>query len=204
VQRVVGEREPFEDEFEVRHLRITAGFLKGRKLAFSPGTDLRPTSSLHVGILFDLIGDEILESRFLDLFAGSGRVGLEALSRGAERVVFVEKDRDLYCKLNRLCSELNLGNSVEVFRGDVYRAIKRFHSSNLLFDFIFLDPPYAYECDWAHLMLGAILKNGGRIFYEHSPDRKSLDRIPGGLHRVDNRVRGDTAFSVYRKKPCQR
>jgi 16S rRNA (guanine966-N2)-methyltransferase len=148
-------------------LRVTAGIFKGIKLN-SPKELARPTSSKMREALFNIIAQNIQDANFLDLFAGSGIMGIEALSRGAKNVVFVEKN-----KQNALNIEKNLAKlkkPAKIINQDVLLAIELL---NLKFDIVFLDPPYKIS----HLVipktlnlldLANILTSKAKIFIETS------------------------------------
>jgi 16S rRNA (guanine966-N2)-methyltransferase len=120
-------------------IRISAGKWKGRLLEVPPSA--RPTSSRAREALFDLLGDRLAGARVLDLFAGSGAVGLEAVSRGAARAVLVDSDADA---LRKNVERLGAGEAeVSIAAGDVGAFLDRLASRAEAFDFVFCDPPYA-------------------------------------------------------------
>lgn len=124
-------------------MRIIAGKYKGKKLKV-PKTDLRPTTNVVREALFDIIGDKIIGSAFLDIFAGSGLVGLEALSRGAKTVSFVEKSKVAGITIKENIKTLNANGKVYTID---FRKFLKHHSEK--YDYIFFSPPYfeKYEYD---------------------------------------------------------
>jgi len=128
-------------EEEVKAMRVIAGTAKGRKLVVPKGETTRPTSDSLREALFNILGKEVVGAAFLDLFAGSGAVGVEALSRGANLVTFVEKSWAGFKALQENLKRAGLEGRVEVVFADVLRFLKdpRVHRS---YDLIFLDPPY--------------------------------------------------------------
>jgi 16S rRNA (guanine966-N2)-methyltransferase len=126
-------------------LRIVAGSLRGRKLSCTVNTNLRPTPQMVREALFSILGDAVPGRPFFDVFAGTGVVGLEALSRGAASVLFVERDFRLIGELERHIAAFGVGDSARIARSDVYRWIDRWRPPNEPV-VVFLSPPFAdYE-----------------------------------------------------------
>ena len=123
-------------------LRIVAGSLKGRKLSCNVNTNLRPTPQMVREALFSILGDAVPDRPFFDVFAGTGVVGLEALSRGAASVTFVERDFRLIADLERHIAAFGVGAATRIARSDVYRWIERFRppAEPVV---VFLSPPFA-------------------------------------------------------------
>ena len=123
-------------------LRIVAGSLKGRKLSFTIHPALRPTPQMVREALFSILGDAVPGRTFFDVFAGTGVVGLEALSRGASSVVFVERDFRLIAELERHFAAFGVGDATRIARSDVYRWIERWQppAEPVV---VFLSPPFA-------------------------------------------------------------
>ncbi len=118
-------------------IRIIAGKFKGRALDV-PKKGARPTLGALREALFNIIQQEIEGATFLDLFAGAGSMGLEALSRGAKEVCFVEHDRKSCQVIKKNCAALGVGEEAQVFCADAFKALPKMKP----FDFIFADPPY--------------------------------------------------------------
>src|SRR5512132_75419 len=123
-------------------MRIIAGALKGRRLATPKGDTTRPTADQVRIALMDTLMPRLPGARFLDLFAGAGGVGLEALSRGAARAVFVEQDAGAVTALQLNVATLRVKSATRVLRADAVRALNRLAADGERFDLIFLDPPY--------------------------------------------------------------
>jgi 16S rRNA (guanine(966)-N(2))-methyltransferase RsmD len=190
-------------------VRISSGRLKGRKVAtskkiFSPaeGDELRPTSSKVREAIFNILQAEIGEAMFLDLYAGTGAVGLEALSRGAERVFFVESSPVRSKAIMGYLGKLGLESKAAVYQETTEVFLKRAMRTGIKFDIIFADPPYlsdeivkvlpsVAECD--------ILKEGGRMLVEHS-SKKVLPEHMHDIKRIKNYKYGDTMITLYRKE----
>lgn len=150
-------------------MRIIAGKYKGKKLAEFELGSTRPTADMVREALFDKIGFYVEDGVFLDLFAGTGAVGLEAASRGAEAVYFVDKSKEAVSLIKKNISVIS-SNNLQVYNSDFGIALEQFCEQNLEFDIIFLDPPYA--TDFAEAAIEKIkelklLKSDGIIVWEH-------------------------------------
>ncbi len=178
-------------------LRISGGALRGRAVAVPPGA--RPTEGRVREALFSIWGDRLPGARFLDLFAGSGAVGIEAASRGAVRVLCLEDDaravRTLRANIKELGGE---ERQIAVWRVPLPRGLSRLvEQGELAFDLIFADPPYAFT-EYAELLrrLAPLLAEDGEAAIEHSA-RAPLAEEAAGLTRVSERHYGETALSFY-------
>jgi 16S rRNA (guanine966-N2)-methyltransferase len=120
-------------------LRIIGGLFKGRILKAPKGTQTRPTTSLVRGAVFNICQDQIVGARFLDLFAGSGAMGFEALSRGALFATFIEQNRHALQSLQENAALLSVESKVQIIGGDVSASLSRLKAP---YDIIYLDPPY--------------------------------------------------------------
>ncbi len=152
-------------------MRIISGVKRGAKLMALPGDDTRPTTDRVKESLFNIIQWEIRGSRVLDLFAGSGALGLEALSRGADYVCFADNNPAAVKVLNANISKIDFVSKSKVVCGDFRDLIR---GDNNKYDIIFLDPPYA--SDYIHQCLVEIqrkelLANGGIIVCETTKDK---------------------------------
>ena len=125
-------------------MRVISGKYKGRSLEGFSILGTRPTMDRVKESLFAMIQNKISDSCFLDLFSGSGNLGIEALSEGAKEVYFVDKNRKAYTTICRNLDKLGVGCD-NVFCMDYIKALNYFASLNLVFDVIFLDPPYATD-----------------------------------------------------------
>lgn len=189
-------------------MRIIAGIYRSRILKSLKGLALRPTSDRLRETLFDVLGPSVAGSRFLDLFAGTGAIGIEALSRGAREVVFIENHAPSAALIRRNLESLDIRSGFHVLPMDALRGLERLASGQkgggAGFDFVFLDPPYAAAEDYARVLrfLGStdLLASGGIVVAEH---RRSFD-LPveaGVLRRVRILKQGDAALSFYRGGP---
>jgi 16S rRNA (guanine966-N2)-methyltransferase len=178
-------------------MRIIAGAWGGRRLKVPAGKRVRPTAGRVKESVFSILGEHVRGARVLDLYAGSGALGLEALSRGACAAVFVENDpvaaRTLRENLERLAA------AASVVRAPAERAVAELHDS---FDLVFLDPPYGSSLAARTLeILGraGVVAPGGLVVAEHSR-RDELPDHAGALERVDRRRYGDTEVSFYARR----
>ena len=122
-------------------MRIISGSKRGMNLQTPEGLGTRPTSDRIKETLFNMISFDIPGSRFLDLFSGSGQMGIEALSRGAEHAVFVEKEKSAISCIENNLSKAKLNDVATLYKEDVFTALNKLNDSEI-FDFIFMDPPY--------------------------------------------------------------
>jgi len=146
---------------------ITGGIFKGRKLSVPNNVNVRPTMSSVREAIFDSIGGRIIRSTFLDLYAGFGTVGIEALSRGASKVTFVDKSRVCVNTIRKNLEILDCMHCAEICQMTVESFIK---SIDAKYDFIFLDPPYRLDCSAIirEILDKEILANNGIIIWETS------------------------------------
>ena len=183
-------------------MRVVAGSAKGRKLknpSSAFGKRVRPLTDGTREALFNILQPYIEGKDFLDLFAGTGAVGIEALSRGARLAIFVEMDK----RVAQMIRE-NLATTGFTERGEIYtiavdRALKLLHRQNALFDFVFLGPPYATQLaeeTLKELVVAPVLRPGATIVAEHTK-RVELSDEYGSLHRTRQKEYGDTVLSFY-------
>lgn len=175
-------------------IRLSGGSLRGRSVAVPAG--VRPTAGKVREALFDMIGPPIVGSRFLDLFAGSGAVGLEALSRGAGFVLQVDGEQAVVRGLRRLHATLAL-EGIEVRSLLLPAALERLAAAGG-FDWLFADPPYAFD-GYGELVAGlsGLLAPQGVGIIEHDA-RRTLPESAAGVERCDRRSYGESALSFFR------
>jgi 16S rRNA (guanine966-N2)-methyltransferase len=190
-------------------VRITGGTVRGHKLLppKSGCRSIRPTSDRTREALFSILGQRIAGSCVLDLYAGTGSLGIEALSRGAEPAVFVDQSRQalelIYANLSRCFSapaaslfQLNLA------RPDGINRLKSKLPPELLFDLVFLDPPYEKKLAQKTLQMvekAGIVRDGGLVIVEERKDEQ-LPEYHGRLELIDQRRYGETGLWLYRYK----
>ena len=172
-------------------MRIVGGEARGRPLRAVRGRSTRPTSDRVRQSLFDVLGQRCDGLRVLDLFAGTGALGLEALSRGAKVATLVDEDKNACAVALRNAESLGYGERCEVIREDVFRVLPRLPGR---YDLVFSDPPYAARATQPILDLlakNAVLAEGGRAVLEKDR-REPLPEVPPGLRLVEQRRYGDT------------
>jgi 16S rRNA (guanine966-N2)-methyltransferase len=172
-------------------MRIIAGAFKGRNLKSPPSLDVRPTSDRLRETLFNVIAPFIEDARFLDLCAGSGAVGIEALSRGASHVTFVDRSRRM-CKLIEANVELcRIPDEQQViYCSEANEFLK--HSKNESWDIVFFDPPYKDD----YLKTLGLLGNNTLVIAEHH-HKTELPETIGDLHRTRILKQGDSSLSFF-------
>jgi 16S rRNA (guanine966-N2)-methyltransferase len=172
-------------------MRVIAGTLKGRRLIGPPGSGVRPTSDSLRETLFNILGGTIEGRTFLDAFAGTGAVGLEAISRGAVAATFVERDRRTITVLEENIRRCGVESACAIVNRD-------FLGADLgAFDLVFLDPPYDVSDLGVVATAGAsCVADRGRLILEHSARRES-PQVAGALTRGRVVRAGDSALSFY-------
>ncbi len=179
-------------------MRLTGGLDRGRKLKSPRGLKTRPTASKVREAVFNILGPAP-QGDVLDLFAGTGALGLEALSRGAPRAVFVEREPKALSALRKNLGELGLHARATVVGRDVLAALAALAAEGRRFSWVFVDPPYAAGAVEGVLRaLGCHrLVAGGVVIVEH--DKRNVPPNDcGGLILTDRRYYGDTGLSFYR------
>ncbi|MFC4076439.1 16S rRNA (guanine(966)-N(2))-methyltransferase RsmD [Salinithrix halophila] len=183
-------------------MRIIAGSSKGTRLKTVQSFHVRPTTDRVKESLFQVIGPFFDGGWVLDLFAGSGSLGLEALSRGADRAVFVDRDRASVDVIRRNLEAARMGRRAEVYQRDARAALRILAKRETAFRLIFLDPPY--KEDILPDILTAIderklLEEGGWVIAEHGGDRP-LGPAYGRLVQSRSLVYGDTQIDLYTRE----
>ena len=188
-------------------MRVIAGQFRSRTLQAPHGLDVRPTSDRLRETLFNVLAPRVAGAVFLDLYAGSGAVGIEALSRGAREAIFVEQAQPSLRAIRANLASLGIHGGYALEARGVAAALARLldggrAAGEHAIDIVFLDPPYAAEDQYA-LALGllggncrSLLAPDAMVVAEH-PKRRSLDERYGGLHRQRVLTQGDAALSFY-------
>lgn len=190
-------------------MRITAGNLKGRRINFRKAqkaakkeNTLRPTSSKVRESIFNIIGALISDSQFVDLYAGTGAVGIEALSRGASAVFFVEADRKRTEQIEKMLKDCGYISRANIIREEASAFIAKAVKEGLKFDIVFLDPPY-HTGELEHILPQLsgreMLNDKGIIIAEHLSKKKLPDEIGIFVQKKAYKY-GDTMLTLYRKK----
>lgn len=181
-------------------MRVIAGALKGRRLVTPRGERTRPTADQVRIALMDTLMPWLPEARVLDLFAGAGGVGLEAISRGAAHASFVERDPRALAALRTNIEALGVRPATRVLRGDVNRELTRLHVEGERFDIVFLDPPYEAELvepTLGQLGGGGLTRPGAVVIAQHLTKRAPAVTL-GTLVQFRARRFGETTLTFYR------
>ena len=152
-------------------IRIVSGEHKGRKLRSVRGTKIRPTADRIREAIFNILAFQIQGATVLDLYAGTGAFGIEALSRGAKSVVFVDVEKDSISVLRENIKIISLENKTKVFHWDITRNLNCLDSMRAAFNLVFMDPPYnknMVETTLIHLHRSQSMQKEARIVVEHS------------------------------------
>jgi 16S rRNA (guanine(966)-N(2))-methyltransferase RsmD len=188
-------------------MRIIAGKFRSRQLKSLKGLTLRPTSDMLRETFFNILGPRVEGSRFLDLFAGTGAIGIEAISRGAISAVFVENHPAAVRLIRENLASLEIKVEARIIASSVNPALEELQKERApVFDFIFLDPPYAneknYDATLRSLENSSLIAESAIVIAEH---HKSFE-LPASLGQFE-RVRilrqGDAALSFYRPSTAE-
>ncbi|MBN2411598.1 16S rRNA (guanine(966)-N(2))-methyltransferase RsmD [candidate division KSB1 bacterium] len=177
-------------------MRVITGRYKGHRLFAPTGKNIRPTTDRTKEFLFSYLGDRIKNAYFLDLFAGTGGVGIEALSRNAAQVIFVDSSYRA-CEFIRKNLDKVGERSPVYFKSEkvfLLQAIKQ----QLQFDFIFCDPPYSYRYFYDLLQSvrqGSLLKENGSVIYESGAKEKTI--LHEAFKIIKEKILGDTKITIY-------
>lgn len=187
-------------------MRVIAGKFRSRPLESMPGMDIRPTSDRLRETLFNVLcagnKDALAGVTFLDLFAGTGAVGIEALSRGAGNVVFVESSAKAIVLIQENLKSLGVTAGYSVLRSDVTAALHKLESAGMIAGLVFLDPPYAgltlYQGTLEALGQWSGVSAESLVIAEHAKRFDPGDSV-GKLLRYRKLAQGDAALSFYRR-----
>jgi 16S rRNA (guanine966-N2)-methyltransferase len=182
-------------------MRVIAGKYRSRTLRSLKGQRLRPTSDRLRETLFNILGSTVGGATFVDFYAGTGAVGIEALSRGARYAIFVEQHPPAVALIRRNLESLEIGAEAEILGMDVARAIERLEARHVHAQFVFVDPPYAADSEYEGALeaLGEspLVAPEGRVIVEHLRKRELAERV-GDLELARVVEQGDAALSIYR------
>ena len=188
-------------------MRIIAGTHRSRLLKSLKGQALRPTSDYVRETLFNILGPNIESSRFLDIYAGTGAVGIEALSRGAVHTTFIENHKPAVTLIRQNLDSLQLSTHATVLPLDAMKALEKLAASKPAqppFDFIYIDPPYADKSAYDRILtyLGSpaaqpLFSAATVVIAEHHT-RHTLPKVVAGLHQTRTHPQGDTTLTFYR------
>jgi 16S rRNA (guanine966-N2)-methyltransferase len=181
-------------------VRVIAGNFGSRPLRTLRGTALRPTSDRLRETLFNILGTAIENCVFVDVFAGTGAVGIEALSRYARQVIFIEKHGAASALIRENLRSLGISAGAEILNMDALRGLQELVTREIHPDLIFLDPPYSRDMDYVRVIEFAdnpgFLRPGGIVIAEHS-SKVEIPLPTKLLKRVRIVKQGDSALSFY-------
>jgi 16S rRNA (guanine(966)-N(2))-methyltransferase RsmD len=176
-------------------MRVIAGAFKGRRLKTPTWDGLRPTSDKLRETLFNILAPRMPGARVLDAYAGTGAIGIEALSRGAAHVIFVERDRRAQALIAENLAQCGVAQDAYVIiRASVGRALDDLHAAS--FDIMIFDPPYDEQVDVVLTAAAERLAPGGVLVFEHARRRQAPERA-GAVPRARDVTSGDSALALY-------
>lgn len=182
-------------------MRVISGSAKGRALKAVPGMSTRPTTDKVKEAIFSMIGPYFDGGQVLDLFAGTGGLGIEALSRGMSRAVFIDVEKKSVDTVLHNVQAAGLKEQAEIFRNDAVRALKALAKRERQFELVFLDPPYKMKAI-AELIAAmedqGLLASQAVIVVEHDAEDVLAEMI-GGMEQQRRAEYGDTAVTIYRR-----
>jgi 16S rRNA (guanine(966)-N(2))-methyltransferase RsmD len=182
-------------------MRVIGGMARGRPLKAPPGMNTRPVTDRIKESLFNIIALGIEGAMLLDLFAGSGSVGIEALSRKAKWVCFVDNNREAVKTIKANLDRCGFSGDYQVLRNDVFKAVEALRRRGLRFDYIYVDPPFTQEKIFDLIMDAldkAELLNEKGIVIIRAPRKKSLPESLDGLERYRLNHYGESSLHYYR------
>ncbi len=180
-------------------MRIISGTFRGRRLQGPPGRELRPTSDRLKESLFNILGPAITEATVLDVFAGTGAIGLEAISRGAREVVFIESDRNAVRLIRKNLQICGSTSGYRILQDDVFTSVRALARASFRADVVFLDPPYhwgPYRDLVGILFFTGIASETTRVILEHHSRADVPDTGPG-FRRTRIVRQSDKCLSFY-------
>lgn len=181
-------------------MKIIAGKFGGRSLNFRVRRGLRVTSQKVKEAMFSIIGDAVKDALVMDLFCGFGTLGIEAISRGARKVIFVDVDGQALKQLTHYLDQLEINSQATTIKRDSVKTVK--HSDKESYDLIIMDPPYHLGCEENALKAidkYQVLKIGGICIVEHYFENIQPDRV-GELVKYKEKRYGDTGVAFYRRQ----
>ncbi|MDM5198752.1 16S rRNA (guanine(966)-N(2))-methyltransferase RsmD [Fictibacillus enclensis] len=181
-------------------MRVISGECKGRPLKAVPGQGTRPTTDKIKESLFNIIGPYFKGGLGLDLYGGSGGLGIEALSRGMDKIIFVDRDAKATEVMKSNLKACGYEEQSEVYKIESHRALKALKKREFAFDLVLLDPPYARQRiadDIKKLDEYGLLNRDVQVVAEHDPSVR-LPQAIGNLKKVREENYGSTTISLYR------
>jgi 16S rRNA (guanine966-N2)-methyltransferase len=182
-------------------MRVIAGTHKGRRLNAPSWTGLRPTSDKLRETIFNILAPRVAGARVLDGYAGTGALGIEALSRGAAAVAFIEHDRRAQALIEENLARCGIASGYVIIRASVAGALDTLRERPAdRFDIVLLDPPYDAAPDAVVATAGGVMADGGVLVLEHARKRPAPP-VAGRLVRTREVIAGDSALAFYQCQP---
>lgn len=182
-------------------MRIIAGKFRSRRLKGPGLLSLRPTSDRLRETLFNILGPSVEDSLFVDLYAGTGAIGIEAISRGARQVIFVESNPKAAKLTRENLAALDVFSGAELIEADAAKALEKLTKRRVLADFVFLDPPYENTKEYTFVLefldTSHLIAPQGLVIVEHSPKMPAITRLDR-LELTRSLEQGDAILSFYR------
>ncbi|CAM3945631.1 16S rRNA (guanine(966)-N(2))-methyltransferase RsmD [Paenibacillus alkaliterrae] len=181
-------------------MRVIAGEAKGRTLKAVPGMNTRPTTDKVKEAIFSMIGPYFDGGTALDLFAGTGGLGIEAWSRGVERTVFIDREKISVDTIRQNVETAKMGSAAEIYRNDAERAMKALAKREQKFRLVFLDPPYkmiTMDVLMSQLADNGMLEPAAIVVVEHDADHRYPEQLEC-FEQIKHAKYGDTAVSIYK------
>ncbi len=182
-------------------MRVIAGKFRSRRLRALRGRDVRPTTDRLRETLFNVVAQQVPDAVWLDLYAGTGAVGIEALSRGARMVYFVESSPPAAAAIRHNLASLGIEEGFELMERDALQALRKLDAEAVACDHCFLDPPYhmadAYELSLGFLSQSGLLRPASIVIAEHDKHYEPGETY-GALRRYRKLEQGDAVLSFYR------
>ncbi|HHT37225.1 MAG: 16S rRNA (guanine(966)-N(2))-methyltransferase RsmD [Candidatus Wallacebacter cryptica] len=183
-------------------MRVISGSARGQKLKSVPGVTTRPTTDRVKENLFNILGSRVIDAVFLDLFAGNGGMGIEALSRGAKLAVFIDKSRACTKMIRTNLEEVGFVDRARVYTNDALKAAAVLGRQGAKFDLIYVDPPYQTGLvakSLAAISQFSLLAEDGLVIAEYGK-KEEIAQFALNLVRVREEKYGDTVLGFYRSK----
>ena len=182
-------------------MRVISGTARGKRLKAPRGTDTRPITNMIKEALFNVIGDNIVGASLLDLFAGSGSVGIEALSRGAQMVIFIDNHIKSVNTIRGNLSHCGFKENYELYRNDVFRALEILGQRQIKFDYIYADPPFTVPSIFSPFLVAmdnnsSLLTNEGNLILR-SPRKMGLTVELNQLEEYRSDNYGESTLHYY-------
>lgn len=181
-------------------MRVIAGTFKGRQLESPTWAGLRPTSDRLRETIFNILAPRIAGARVLDGYAGTGALGIEAFSRGASGVTFVEQDRRAETLIETNLARCGIADGYAIIRADIARALATLRRASAMFDIVLLDPPYSAAIAHALATMGEVLAPDGILVLEHARQHHASP-VAGTLVLTREVPAGDSALAFYTCRP---